>query len=140
MKSQRILIGSFLALTLITARAEDKKEDTPLEKHMSAMNQAFKAFREEKDPVKGAAKAREAQVAALKSAMEVPKTLSTLPDSPEKTKALLEFHKMVGKLYLTFCEVEGAFIEGKLDEVATIVASLKDQKKSGHEKFIKEDE
>ena len=37
---------------------------------------------------------------------------------------------MMGKLYVTLCEVEEAFLNGKIDEVAKIVESLKEHEKS----------
>jgi soluble cytochrome b562 len=116
-----------------------EEEETPLGKQMEVMNDAFKGFRRETDPVKGAAEARIAQEAALKSAAEVPAMLKPMPDGPEKTKALLEYKKMMGKLYISLCEVEEAFLNGKLDEVAKIVESLKEQKKAGHDKFVEEE-
>lgn len=124
---------------LIPARAEDK-EHTALGKQMEALNDAFKAFRRETDPVKGATQAREAQAAALKGATEVPETVKEMPEGPEKAKALVEYHKMVGKLYVVLCEVEEAFLNGKIDEVAKLVDSLKDMKKTGHKQFVKEED
>ncbi len=124
---------------LIPARAEEK-EPTALGKQMEAMNDAFKAFRKEADPVKGAAQAREAQAAALKGAVEVPQTIKDMPEGAEKAKAFAEYHKMIGKLYVTLCEVEEAFLNGKIDEVAKIVDSLKEMKKAGHKKFVKEED
>ena len=126
---------------LIPARAQDKeKETTALGKQMEAMNDAFKAFRKETDPVKGATQAREAQLAALKSATEVPETIKDMPEGPEKAKAFAAYHKMIGKLYVTLCEVEEAFLNGKIDEVVKMVDSLKEMKKSGHKKFMKEED
>lgn len=138
MKKQLILMGCAAGLMLVSAKAE--KEKTALGKQMEAMNDAYKAFKKETDPVKGATLAREAQAAALKSAMEVPQTLKELPEGAEKTKALAQYHKMIGKVYVSLCEVEEAFINGKIDDVAKIINSLKDMKKAGHEKFVKDDE
>lgn len=115
-------------------------EETPLGKQMEAMNDAFKGFRRETDPVKGAAQAREAQTAALKSAMEVPAMLKAMPEGPEKAKALVEYRTQIGKLFVTLCEVEAAFLNGKIDEVAKIVETLKEAKKTGHDKFMEEEE
>lgn len=115
------------------------EEETPLGKQMEAMNDAYKAFRRETDPVKGAALARDAQQAALKSAAETPAMLSKMPDSPEKAKALVAYRKMIGNLFVSFCEVENAFLNGNIDEVAKIVESLKEQKKAGHDKFMEEE-
>jgi len=139
MKKQLFLLGCAAGLLLIPARAEEK-EHTALGKQMEAMNDAFKAFRKETDPVKGAAQAREAQAAALKGATEVPELIKDMPEGPEKAKAFAAYHKMIGKLYVSLCEVEEAFLNGKIDEVAKLVDSLKEQKKSGHKEFVKEEE
>jgi Cytochrome b562 len=129
---------------LVPARAQDDKEkekdQTELGKHMEAMNDAFKAFRRETDPVKGAVQAREAEDAVLKGMVQTPELIKEMPEGPEKAKSLVTYRKMTGKLYITLCEVEEAFLNGKVDEVAKIVDSLKEQKKEGHKKFIKEDE
>lgn len=123
---------------LTPARAAE--EQTKLEEQMEAMDDAFKGFRRETDAVKGATQAREAQQAALKSAAEIPKTLKALPEGPEKAKALAEYRKMMGKLFVTFCEVEEAFLNGKMDEVAKIVDAIKEKKKAGHDKFVEDEE
>ncbi len=117
-----------------------EKEKTALGKQMEAMNDAFKAIKKETDPVKGASEARDAQAAALKSATETPALIKEMPEGPEKAKALAEYHKMVGKVYVTLCEVEEAFMNGKIDQVATILGTLKDMKKEGHKKFVKEED
>ena len=109
-------------------------------KQMEAMNDAFKAFRKETDPVKGATQAREAQAALIKGINEVPETIKDMPEGLEKAKAFATYHKMIGKLYVALCEVEEAFLNGKIDEVAKLVDSLKELKKSGHKEFVKEDE
>lgn len=90
--------------------------------------------------MKGAALAREAQQGALKAAMEIPALIKDMPEGPEKIKAAVEYRKMMGKLFISLCEVEEAFSNGKLEEVAKIVTTLKEMKKEGHEKFVKEDE
>jgi hypothetical protein len=125
---------------LIPAKAQDDKEHTPLGKQMEAMNDAFKAFRKETDAAKGAAQAREAQDALLKGMVEIPALIKEMPEGPDKAKALVKYHKMIGKLYITLCEVEEAFLDGKVADVAKIVDSLKEQKKEGHKEFIKEDQ
>ncbi len=130
-----------MGLMLVPARAQDKsEEETALAKQMEAMDDAFKGFRRETDPVKGATEARAAQAAALKSAAEIPELIKEMPEGPEKAKALNEYRTMTGKLYVILCEVEGAFLAGKVEEVAKIVESLKTMKKEGHKKFIKEEE
>ena len=130
-------LAAYLMMSPAFAAETDK---SPLGKQMEAMNSAFKAFRSETDPAKGAAKAREAQAAALQSALEVPAMLKSMPDGSDKAKALAEYHRMLGKLYVTLCEVEVAFLDGKVDEVAKIVGSIKEMKKAGHDRFIEEEE
>jgi len=118
-----------------TRAAEDS---TPLGKQMEATSDAFKAFRRETDPVKGATQAREAQLSVLKALPEVPEVVKAMPEGPDKAKALVTYRKMMGKLFVTLCEVEEAFLNGKIDEVAKLVESLKEQKKAGHDKFMDE--
>ncbi len=129
-----------MVLALVPAKAQDEKEHTPLGKQMESMSDAFKAFRKETDPVKGAALARDAQQAALKAALETPALIKDLPEGPDKLKAAVDYRKMMGKLFITLCEVEEAFNNGKTDEVAKIVNTLKDMKKEGHKQFVKEDD
>lgn len=139
MKKRLLLLSLGIGLLVVPARGAGE-EDTPLGKQMEEMNDAFKGFRRETDPVKGAAQAREAQQAALKSAMEIPAMLKAMPEGPEKAKALAEYRKMIGKLFVTLCEVEEAFLNGKIDEVAKIVEALKESKKTGHDKFLEENQ
>jgi len=137
MKKQSMFLMGLIALSL-PLQAEEK-EATPLGKQMDAMNDAFKIFRKETDPVKGAAQAREAQQAALKSLLEIPERVKAMPEGPEKAKAVVAYHKMLGRLYVTLCEVEDAFLNGKMDEVAKMVDSIKEMKKSGHDQFMEEE-
>ncbi len=139
MKKQLLLLSCAIGLTLVPVTAAEK-EDTPLGKQMESLSDAYKAFRKETDPVKGATLAREAQQGALKAAMEIPKVVKDMPEGPEKIKAALEYRKMMGKMFLSLCDVEDAFNNGKIEEVAKIVNNLKEMKKEGHEKFVKEDE
>lgn len=139
MKNRLLLLSCAACLAWIPATAAEK-EPSALGKQMEAMNDAYKAFRRETDPVKGVAQAREAQKSALLSAAEVPELIKEMPEGPEKEKASLEYRKMVGKLYLSLCEVEEAFMNGKIEEVVKIVDSLKEMKKTGHDKFMKEEE
>lgn len=132
-----IVAAGFVALACapLTVGAE---EDTELYKQMEAMDDAYKAFRKETDPTKGAALAREAQGWALKSFGEVPELVKAIKDPVEKAKAEATYRKMVAKLIVSLCEVEEAFVAGKLEDVEKIVTALKEQKKEGHEKFMPE--
>ena len=137
MKKQLLLLTCAVGFMMPLPGAAE--EETPLGKQMEAMNDAYKAFRRETDPVKGAALARDAQQAALKSAAEIPSMLAKMPDGPEKAKAMAEYRKMIGKLFVSFCEVEEAFLAGKIEEVAKIVENLKELKKTGHDQFMEEE-
>jgi soluble cytochrome b562 len=137
MKKQLLLLTCAVGFMMPLPGAAE--EETPLGKQMEAMNDAYKAFRRETDPAKGAALARDAQQAALKSAAETPSMLAKMPDGPEKAKAMAEYRKMIGKLFVSFCEVEEAFLAGKIEEVAKIVENLKELKKTGHDQFMEEE-
>ncbi len=136
MKKSMILLGCLAGMLVMPAMAQ---EETPLGKNMEAMNDAYKAFRKETDPVKGAAAAREAQDYAIKGALEIPALIKEIKDEAEKTKATVEYRKMMGKLLISLCEVEEAFLANDLAKVTALVDALKDQKKEGHDKFIKEE-
>lgn len=138
MKKQLLLLTC--AVGFLMPPHATAEEESALAGQMETMNDAYKAFRRETDPVKGAALARDAQQAALKSMSETPTMLGAMPDGPEKTKALVEYRKMMAKLFISLCEVEEAFLNGKIEDVAKIVESLKEQKKTGHDKFIEESE
>ncbi len=128
-----------VGLMAVPAMAQDE-EHTKLGEEMESMDDAFKAFRRETDATKGATAARSAQEATLKAAAEIPALIKKMPDGPEKAKASAEYRKAMGQLYVTLCEVESAFLNGKLEDVAKAVESLKEQKKAGHEKFMEEEE
>lgn len=133
------MMGCAAGLLLVPTMAQDH-EHTKLGEQMESMDDAFKGFRRETDPVKGAAQAREAQTATLKAAAEVPALIKEMPEGPEKAKAAAEYRKQMGKVYVTLCEVEEAFLAGKIEDVTKLVETLKEQKKAGHQKFIKEEE
>jgi hypothetical protein len=135
MKKSLMLLGCAACL-LVPVSAD---EETPLGKQMEAFNDAYKAFRKETDPGKGAALAREAQQAVIKGLSELPAMLTKMPEGPDKAKAAAEYRKMMGQAFVALCEVEEAFLAGKTAEVAKIVDSLKGMKKAGHDKFMEEE-
>jgi soluble cytochrome b562 len=115
-------------------------DDTPLAKQMEIMNDAYKAMRKEEDPAKGAALAKEAQDAMVKAIVEIPEMVKAMPDGPDKAKASAEYRKMMGTLISTLADMELAFLNKDLEKVKTIVEQMRDSKKQGHDKFMKEDE
>jgi hypothetical protein len=126
-----LLAASVLAP--VQLRAE---EDTPLAKEMEKVDDAYKGFRKEKDPVKGAASAREAQEAVLKAIPLVPAMIEKMPAGEPKDKAIAGYRLQMGKL----CEVESAFIAKDLDKVTTLIDAIKASKKEGHDAFMEEEE
>ena len=125
-----------LFLMPVPARADD----SPLAKEMETLDDAYKAFRRETDPVKGAKAAREAQESVLKAIPLVPAMLEKMPAGEAKEKALASYRLQMGKLFVALCEVEAAFIAKDLPKVAELVTTLKGQKKEGHDEFIEDEE
>ena len=135
MKSRLILLACAACLFVPVSLADE----TPLGKQMEEFNDVYKAFRRETNPAKGAGLAREAQEAVVKAFAEVPELVTKMPDGPDKAKASAEYRKMMGQVLVSLCEVEEAFLAGKIDDVQKIIASLKDMKKAGHDKFMEEE-
>lgn len=117
-----------------------RADDTPLAKQMESLDDAYKAFRREQDPVKGAAMAREAQDSVLKAIPMAPAMFDGMPDGEAKAKGLAGYRLQMGQLFVTLCEVEAAFVAKDLAKVAELVKTIKGQKKTGHDDFIPEDE
>jgi soluble cytochrome b562 len=137
MKNKLLILGCAMCL-MGPVFAADDDDHTPLGKQMEIFNDAYKAFRKETDPVKGAEQVREAQQAVLKGMGELPSMLTKMPDGRDKQMAAARFRKMMGHLFVTLSEVEEAFLAGKTDEVARLVETLKEMKKAGHDKFMEE--
>lgn len=136
MKQTLILIGCVAGLLLTPAMV---RAESPLGGQMEIVAGAFKSLGREQDADKGAATAREAQEAVVKSLPLLPASVTKLPDPAAKAKAAAEFRLMMGRLYVTFCEIEQAFLAKDLAKVATLVDALKAHKKSGHARFMDEE-
>lgn len=139
-RMKRLLFPIVLAAAVSILPAHAEKDHTPLGKEMEALNDVYKSFRKETDPAKGAASAREAQEHVLKAIAFAPAMLEDEKDPAAKEKAMAEYKAMMGKLYVTLCEVESAFIAKDLAKVAALSDTMKGEKKEGHGKFIKEDD
>lgn len=134
MKLKTTILAGLLLLPVLPLHADD----TELGKQMEAMNDAYKAFRKETDPAKGAELARVSQEHLLKGFTELPASLAKIPDPAAKAKAAGEYRLMMAKLLVSLVEVEQAFIANDLPAVEKLVESLKSQKKEGHDKFIED--
>ncbi len=118
--------------------AEDDEPESPLARQMSELDDAYKALKKETDPEKGAAAARVAQQALALGLAELPEMLKKMPDGPAKAAAAAEYRKLMGQCYVIFCEIEQAFLAGKVDQVMGLIENLKAVKKTGHQKFIED--
>jgi len=131
-----LLLASALMLPT-PVRAED---DTPLAKEMEKVDEAFKGFRRETDPVKGAKAAREAQEGVIKALAFTPALIEKMPAGEAKEKAIVAYRTQMGQLFVTFCQVEAAFVAKDLPGVAKLVEDVKGAKKKGHDEFMEEEE
>ena len=132
-----ILTSSLILPTQL--RAQDK-DDTPLAKEMEKVDEAFKGFRRETDPAKGAKAAREAQEGVIKALAFTPALIEKMPAGEAKEKAIVAYRTQMGQLFVTFCQVEAAFVAKDLPGVAKLVEDVKGAKKKGHDEFMEEDE
>jgi hypothetical protein len=139
MKS-RIFLTGFAALFLFSPMSAMAESDSPLAKQMEALDDAYKGFRREKDPAKGAAQAREAQQALIRGFVETPPMLAKMPAGPEKEKAAAQYRAMMAAVLVKLCEVEQMFLSGDIAGVEKLVAGLKEMRKEGHDKFMEEEE
>ena len=139
MKTHMILKG-FAALLLLAPLTAMADRESPLAKQMGALDDAYKGFRKEKDAAKGAAQAREAQQALIRSFGETPPMLAKMPDGPEKEKAAAHYRTMMAAVLVKLCEVEHKFLSGDMAGVEKLVAELKEMRKEGHDKFMEDEE
>jgi hypothetical protein len=95
-------------------------------------------LKKETDPEKGAASARAAQQALALGLAELPEMLKKMPDGPAKAAAAAEYRKLMAQSYVVFCEIEQAFLAGKIDQIEGLIENLKAIKKTGHQKFIED--
>lgn len=134
----KILLPAIAASAMLLQPTSAEEEHTPLGEQMEILNDAYKAFRREKDPEKGAALTREAQDSVIKAITLLPDTVTAMPDGPEKAKASAHYRAMMGKLIATLSDIELAFIDGDMEKVAEGVTAMRESKKTGHDKFIEE--
>jgi hypothetical protein len=137
---KKMILPVMLLATAFLIPTPVRADDTPLAEQMDLIDDAYKAFRRETDPVKGAKAAREAQDLVLKAIPLVPAMLEAMPAGEAKEKALVSYRTQMGKLFVSLCEVESAFIAKDLAKVTALVETLKGQKKEGHDEFIEEEE
>jgi hypothetical protein len=136
----RILLKGFAALILFVPLSAVADGDSPLAKQMESLDDAYKGIRKEKDAAKGAAQAREAQQALIRSFAETPSMLAKMPDGPEKEQAAAHYRVMMAAVLVKLCEVEQKFLMRDIAGVEKLVAELKGLRKEGHDKFMEDEE
>ena len=135
-----LLVSALMLPTQVRAQDKDKEKDTPLAKEMEKVDEAFKGFRRETDPVKGAKAAREAQEGVIKALAFTPALIEKMPAGEAKEKAIVAFRTQMGELFVTFCKVEAAFVAKDIPGVTKLVDDLKAAKKKGHDEFMEKDD
>jgi hypothetical protein len=139
-RMKKLIFPAILFASSLMLPTAVRADDTPLAKEMETIDDAFKGFRRETDPVKGAKAAREAQEAVLKAIPLLPEMVEKMPAGEAKEKAVASYRAQMGQLFVVFCEVEAAFIAKDIPAVTKLVDSVKASKKKGHDEFIPEDE
>lgn len=131
-----LLVAGVTGLSVLPVRAED----TPLQQQMEVLNDSYKRLGKTTEAAAGVKEARAAQAAAHKAAALVPEAVDGMPAGAPKDKALATYKTMIGQLYVLFCRVELAFLDGKAEEVTKLLGEMKALKKEGHGQFIEDEE
>lgn len=132
----RLILAAFTVFIAAPLHAE---KHTPLGEQMERFNDAYKALRKVEDAGKAVALTREAQQSVIQSLSEVPALVKEMPDGPAKSKAAAEYRKMMGEVFVTLCEMETLYLEGKTDEAAEKLRGLRSVKKKGHDQFMEDE-
>ena len=114
------------------------EESKTLIQWMEEFDMAYRGFRRETDPAKALPIVREGQAAFLQSMALLPPMVEKMPDGAEKDKALATYRKMMAEVYLTLAHLEIAFLDGDMEAVAKHVKTLRDSRRTGHERFMEE--
>lgn len=134
LKKVSLLGLSVLSVTMIDVRAD---EDTPMAKEMQAVSRSLKELRKisKTDYAAGAAAARNAHEALLKSMAYTPTMVKEMPAGLEKEKALADARKLLGESYAALCELELAYLDKSDAKIAAAMKKIKVTKGEGHKKY-----
>ena len=86
-RMKKLIFPAMLLAASLVLPLPVRADDSPLAKEMEKLDDAYKAFRRETDPAKGAAAAREAQGTVLKAIPLVPAMVDKMPAGEDKDKA-----------------------------------------------------
>jgi soluble cytochrome b562 len=131
---------TFTSFTAPATAADEKKLDTPLQKHMEAMETEMKSLRK-------SLKKSEETAASLKSIENLKKEsqacVALIPDMaksvPEAERAAFTagYKKMMEEFLAEVDKLETAVKAGKNEEAVEIHKKLKKMEDKGHEKYTK---
>ncbi|QNN22747.1 hypothetical protein HED60_10870 [Planctomycetales bacterium ZRK34] len=133
------LIAVALPLGLSNGLRAD--EDSPIAKEMEAINSNYKqlrrAARTKNFPDDTPKMLQEMQMATLKGMhMEVP--LVKKMAASKQTEEMVAFKKMLKKQLVTLIDMEIAYMEGRVDDLAEGVSELGSIKSDGHDRFTED--
>lgn len=132
------LAAALLTAGLLSVPTSAQAQVSPLVESMEKVDDAFKAFRRETDPARGAALAREGQDAVIAGSRLLPDSVTKIADAEAREKAAAAYRKIMARLLLTLCEIEGAFLANDLEEVAKQVDAVRALKQEGHDEFMED--
>lgn len=117
--------------------ADDDENDTPLGKSMEQASDALKSLRKiDKNDWAAGAKAARTAADGLRKGMEfIPALVKDMKDGKEKTKAIADYRRLMGRAYADLCELEIAYLEEDQAKVDAAMKKVKAGKKEGHKKY-----
>ena len=132
-----VFLAALLAFSFVAA-PQVRADDTPLAKAMEEMGDHYKALKKIiKDPAKNAdslALVDKSIAAAVLSKQHMPKVIEKAP-AADKAKLIAGYRKAMAQVIATYCKLEEQLVDGKNDEAAETLKSLKDLEEKGHEVY-----
>ncbi len=143
MKRLALVAVIFFVSTFLRAQEPgEARRETAMEAQMDTMKKHMRSLRRLLRSPEGAAKAMplisEMQSAAWVSKQEVPLMAQTVNDD-DKAEFLRDFRLAMIRTERTLLDLEGAVLEGDLEEAQRLHQLLKGHRESGHEQFTAED-
>lgn len=104
---------------------------------MKDVSKSLKGLRQiaKDDYAGGAAMARKAHEALLRSMEHTASMVKDMPDGAEKAKALADSRRLLGQTYSALCELELAYLEKSDAKIAAAMGKIKESKGEGHKKY-----
>jgi len=133
---------ALMAVAAMAPMAPLQAEDTPLTEQMDAMNDVYKLLRRaarsgEYGP-EMIASVQEAQTAVHKAMTMTPEFVETGGHPDGKEKAMAEYRKQMGELYVLWARMELAILNGDNAAIEEIIDGFRESKKQGHDQFMED--